>query len=108
MPYLIIAYDHPQMDQEREAVRQAHRDYLASYGRRLLGSGAILDDDGTTIIGGASLLDTDNLDAAVRFEADDPYAAANIRARVEIVPWRLRWWMGNFNSAGHNPSKSTA
>lgn len=105
MPYLVLAYDHPDKQRERETVRQDHRDYLAAQGRRLLSSGALLDDTGTEIIGGASLLDTDVREEAVRFEAEDPYATAGIRQRVEIIPWRLRWWIGNFNADGHNPSE---
>ena len=65
-------------------------------------------DDGKTIIGGASLLDTEDRDEAIRFEADDPYAKANIRATVDIVPLRLRWWTGSFDAAGHRPSKANA
>ena len=84
MPYLIIAYDHPNMEEEREAVRQAHRDYLAAQGRQLLSSGALLGEDGIEIIGGASLIDKDSRDEAVRFEAEDPYSRAGIRAKVEI------------------------
>ena len=59
MPFLIIAHDHDGMDEAREQVRQAHRDYLASYGRKLLSSGALLDETGQQIIGGASLIDTE-------------------------------------------------
>lgn len=103
MPHLIIAYDHDDKDAERESVRQAHRDYLASFGKKLLSSGALLDEDGR-IVGGASLIDTDDRDEAVRFEGDDPYAKAGIRKTVQIVQRRLRWWIGNFNPAGHNPS----
>ncbi|WP_299503290.1 YciI family protein [uncultured Roseobacter sp.] len=105
MPFLITAYDHPNKETEREAVRQAHRDYLASFGKRLLGSGALLDETGTKIVGGASLLDTDDLEEARSFEAEDPYAKAGIRADVKIVPWRLRWWVGTFDKAGHRPSE---
>ncbi len=105
MPFLIIAYDHPDMDKQREAVRQAHRDDLAAPRKRLLTSGAFRDESETQIIGGASLLDTDDRDEAVRFEADDPYAKAGIRGRVEIIQWRLRWWLGEFIAEGHNPSQ---
>lgn len=105
MPFLIVAHDHEGMESRREEIRQAHRDYLAAYGSKLLSSGALLDEAGQTIIGGASLIDTDDRSEAVRFEADDPYAHAGIRAKVEIVQWRLRWWVGQYNAAGHNPSR---
>jgi uncharacterized protein YciI len=103
VPYLILAHDHQGMEAKREAVRDAHRSYLAAQGRKLLASGALLAADDKTVIGGASLFDTDNYEEAVRFEAEDPYAKAGIRAQVEIVKWRLRWWLGDFNASGHRP-----
>lgn len=101
MAFLITSYDHPGMDSTREAVRDAHRQHLASVGKKLLASGALLGEDGTTIIGGASLLNTDDYAEAARFEAEDPYAKAGIRKTVTIVPWRLRWWVGCFDPSGH-------
>lgn len=96
MPFLIIAEDHTGKETEREA----HRAHLASAGKKLLASGAILGGDGRTIVGGASLLDTDDEDEARRFEQEDPYAKAGIRAKVTIMPWRLRWWCGLFSATG--------
>jgi uncharacterized protein len=103
MPYLILAHDREGMEAEREAVRDAHRTYLAAHGRKLLASGALLAADGVAVIGGASLFDTDDYEEAARFESEDPYAKAGIRARVEIVKWRLRWWLGEFNANSHRP-----
>ena len=96
MPYLIMAYDHPDMDDAREVVRAAHRAHLASVGNRLLASGALLAKDGRTIVGGASILDTEDEGEAQAFESEDPYSKAGIRKNVTIVPWRLRWWRGAF------------
>ena len=105
MPFLITAYDYPDKEVARERVRQAHREYLASFGKRLLASGALLDEEGENIVGGASLFDTDDRDEALRFESEDPYARAGIRADVDVVQWRLRWWVGEFNTNGHKPSE---
>ena len=104
MAYLIVAYDHEGMEEERERVRDGHRQHLAAQGKKLLASGALLADDGVTIVGGASLLDTESREEAVRFEAEDPYAKAGIRRDVKIVEWRLRWWLGEFDADGHCPS----
>ena len=60
MPYLILAHDHEGMEAKREEVRDAHRTHLAAQGRKLFASGALLALDGRTVIGGASLFDTDN------------------------------------------------
>lgn len=100
MPYLIIAKDHPGKEAERESIREAHRRHLASAGKKLLASGALLSEDGKAIIGGASLLDSEDEEEARRFEADDPYAKAGIRAEVNIIRWRLRWWRGLFSADG--------
>lgn len=102
MAYLILAYDHPGMEAAREAVRAAHRAHLASAGPRLLASGALLGDDGETVIGGASLLAADSYEEAVRFEAQDPYALAGLRKSVTVMPWRLRWWCGEFAADGRD------
>ena len=71
------------MDRKRDELLEAHRAHLAAQGVKLLASGALLGDDGNHIEGGASLLDTEDFKEAVRFETQDPYAKAGIRARVE-------------------------
>lgn len=96
MTYLIYAIDLPGMDQKREALRQAHRDFLKSHGAKILASGALLDEDGETIIGGISLFDTNSRMEAERFAYEDPYSKAGIRAQTSIHRWRKRWWNGFF------------
>src|SRR4051812_36198561 len=96
MPYLIYAFDHDGMDTTREMIRDDHRTHLRSVGKKLLASGALLDEDGKTVIGGMSLLDTDNYDEAARFALDDPYQQAGIRKETKIIKWRRRWWEGEF------------
>jgi hypothetical protein len=60
----------------------------------------------SSVLGGASLLDTDDREEASCFETEDPYAKAGLRAEVRIIRWRLRWWLGTFDSGGHRPSRS--
>ena len=96
MPFLIYAIDRPHMDDAREAARDAHRRHLAAAAGQVLASGALLDDDRRTVIGGLTLLDTDDRQAAERFAADDPYALADIRAETRVIAWRRRWWAGTF------------
>lgn len=96
MPYLIYARDFNDMDAEREQIREAHREHLRSIGNKLLASGALLDDDGITIIGGISLIDTEDRTEAETFANEDPYGKAGIRKETVILKWRQRWWNGTF------------
>jgi len=96
MPYLIYAIDFDNMDEKREKIRDAHRAHLKSIGKKLLASGALLDDDNERIIGGISLIDTENIQEAEDFAFKDPYHLAGIRQETKILKWRKRWWEGQF------------
>lgn len=84
------------MSKQREAIREAHRIHLRSIDNKLLASGALLADDGQTVIGGISLIDTDDRAEAEKFADEDPYAKAGIRKETLILKWRRRWWDGSF------------
>ena len=100
MPYLIYAEDYNNKDHIRESIRISHRDYLKSIGKHLLASGALLSDDGLTVIGGISLVDFDEEEDALKFANNDPYAKAGIRKTTKIIKWRKRWWDGEFLCTG--------
>jgi uncharacterized protein YciI len=68
-------------------------------GAKLLASGALLDDSGETVIGGLSLLDTEDRAEAESFATNDPYHQAGIRESTQILKWRRRWIDGEFNLA---------
>lgn len=44
MPFIILAIDHEDKNEQREGVRDTHRKHLRSVGSKLLASGALLDD----------------------------------------------------------------
>lgn len=96
MPYLIYARDFENMEVLREQIRDAHREHLRSIGDKLLVSGALLDEDGITVIGGLSLIDTDFRSEAEKFAYNDPYDKAGIRKETLILKWRQRWLNGVF------------
>lgn len=96
MAYLIYAIDHENKDTQRENLRDAHREHLKSIGKKLLASGALLDDEGTKIIGGISLIDTDDRKEAENFANNDPYGKAGIRKEIKVIRWRRRWIDGEF------------
>lgn len=94
--YLIYAIDNENMNAKREEIREKHRTHLRSMGKKLLASGALLSDDGKTVIGGISIIDTNDYAEAERFALDDPYQQAGIRKELKILRWRKRWWEGKF------------
>lgn len=96
MAYLIYAIDKEDMEKQREDCREKHRAHLKSAGKTLLTSGALLADDGITVIGGISLLDTDSREVAEKFALEDPYEKKGIRKETKIIRWRKRWFNGIF------------
>ena len=96
MPYLIYAIDHDDKNDIREELRQKHRDHLSSVGKKLLGSGALLDEEGGNVIGGLSILDTSDKEEAQQFADNDPYSIAGIRKVTTVTKWRRRWLDGEF------------
>ena len=100
MTFLVLVTDRPGMEDKREIARPEHRAYLSGFGSKLLVSGALMADDNKTIVGGASLIDVAAYEDAQAFAHNDPYALAGIRDRVDILRWRLRWWVGAFDPEG--------
>ena len=96
MPYLIQARDDLDKTDLRETLRDEHRAHPATQGEKILASGAILADDGKTIVGGMTIFDTDDRAEAEHFAATDPYAIAGLHLNTMIVRWRRRWWDGEF------------
>ena len=59
----------------------------------------LLDDDGKTIIGGISIIDTEDRSEAEKIASDDSYEKAGIRQETLVLKWRKRWWNGAFLGA---------
>lgn len=88
MPYLIRAIDKPGMAATRAAVRDEHLRYLEPHTSRLLAGGALLADDGSTVLGSLIIIDTDERAEAQALIDDDPFNRSGIFDSVEIVRWR--------------------
>lgn len=96
--YLIIAKDHKSKEVIRESLREKHREHLKKAGKKLISSGALLNDEGDIIIGGFSILNTQDKTEAESFAFEDPYHKAGIRKETQIIRWRQRWKNGSFFS----------
>jgi uncharacterized protein YciI len=93
--FVITGLDGPDTAELRSRTRMAHRDYL--YGAHdavtLKLAGPLLSDDGTTIVGSMMVVAADDIAAAQRFAADDPYCTAGLFAQGRVRGWR--WNAGN-------------
>ena len=90
MHYIIHCLDHPGSLPERLANYDAHKAYLAAARVRILVSGPLLAEDQETMIGSAFLVESDSLEAARRFNDDDPFNRAGVWAERRIHPFLKR------------------
>ena len=88
MPYMIATYDKPGHEHVRDATRAKHLEYLEANVERMIAGGGFWNDEGTSVIGGLILVDVDTRAEAGAFIADDPFTAADLFERVELVRWR--------------------
>ena len=87
MLFVLVAIDKPNALALRMATREAHFDYARRSGNIRLG-GPFLDDKGE-MAGSLIVFEADDLAAAQRWAAEDPYAKAGLFQRSEIRPWKL-------------------
>lgn len=86
MMFVISAMDRTDAHELRAQVRPAHLDYARATGAVKLG-GPYLDDQGR-MIGSLIIIEAPNLEAARRWQAEDPYAKAGLFARADLYPWK--------------------
>lgn len=85
MLFAVICDDRPGALEVRKANRAAHLDYIRETGV-VAQAGPLLDADGA-MAGSLLILDVPDRAAAEAWAAGDPYAAADLFAKVEIRAW---------------------
>jgi uncharacterized protein len=91
--YCIHAFDKPDSADIRAASYAAHRAYLAgaaAIGVMIHASGPMMDDAGAQAVGSLFVIEAADKEAALRFNAGDPFAAAGLWARVDVTRFDLR------------------
>src|SRR3546814_19787248 len=86
---MIATYDKPGHEHVRDRVRQSHLEYLEANVEKVIAGGGFLNDEGTSVIGGLILLDVETRAEAQAFINADPFSAADLFDRVELVRWRM-------------------
>jgi len=93
MLFVIHAVDRPGALPVRLANYEAHKAFLSDaspYGVRIVMSGPLVADDGTTMIGSLLLVETESRENVDRFHAADPFKQADIWERVTITAFLRR------------------
>jgi uncharacterized protein YciI len=92
MPYAIITTDKPDGAELRAKTRNVHVEYLTANMHKLLAAGALIADDGTGGNGGILIVDTDELEEAEAFIANDPFTKAGLFEKVTVTRWRKAYF----------------
>ena len=82
----LIARDKPGAIDTRLANRAAHLDYVTQTGI-VRQAGPLLDND-EQMIGSLLILEVDDMEAAMRWAAGDPYSKAGLFQDVELIRWK--------------------
>jgi uncharacterized protein YciI len=86
MLVVLIARDKAGFLETRLANRAAHLAYVTQTGI-VRQAGPLLDKD-EQMIGSLLILEVDDMEAAMRWAAGDPYSKAGLFHDVELLPWK--------------------
>lgn len=85
----IIALDKPDSIDLRMATRPAHLDWIKDSGPIVRMAGPFLGDDGETPQGSCFIIEADTKDAAIAWQASDPYALAGLFETVSVRHFKI-------------------
>ena len=88
MLFVLFCEDKPDGQALRLATRQSHLDYVGTQAKRIRIAGPMLSDDGGTMLGSLFIIEADDLAAAKKLHAEDPYTKAGLWGNVVIRPFR--------------------
>lgn len=91
MIYVFHLLDKPGGLDLRLARRPEHKAYLAAVADRIAFAGPLLTDDGTTMIGSVLAIDFPSREAALRWQADEPFTRAGLYASVSVHAFQNLW-----------------
>jgi uncharacterized protein len=89
--YILRLLDKPGAAALRDAVRPAHKDYLARVADRIAFAGPLVADDGVAMIGSLLAIDFASREAATAWLADEPFTRAGLYAGTEIHAFVNLW-----------------
>lgn len=93
--FVVFATDRPGMDEWRERLRPAHREYLRRpqpHAVRVCLGGPTLDHEGQRMNGTLLVVQASSQGEVEAFLQDDPYIRNGLFAHLEVRPWL--WGLG--------------
>ena len=91
MIYVFHLLDKPQGLDLRQRVRPEHKAYLAAVADRIAFAGPLLADDGTTMVGSVLAIDFDSREAALAWQAQEPFTRAGLYAGIQVHAFQNLW-----------------
>jgi len=91
MIYVFHLLDKPDGLPLRQRLRPEHKAYLGAMADRIAFAGPLLSDDGATMIGSVLAIDFDSREAAVAWQASEPFTRAGLYASVQVHAFQNLW-----------------
>lgn len=91
MLYVFHLLDRPDGLALRLRIRPEHKTYLAAVADRIAFAGPLLADDGTTMVGSVLAIEFDSREAALQWQANEPFTQAGLYADVKVHAFQNLW-----------------
>jgi uncharacterized protein YciI len=85
---VLFCEDKPDSEALRLANRENHLSWVSTKTDQIRLAGPMLSDDGEHMLGSVFILEADSIDAARRFNSEDPYTLAGLWGNVIVRPFR--------------------
>lgn len=91
MIYSFVLIDRANAVEIRQSVVSDHRKYIAEIADRIAFAGALMDDDGTTIVGSLLAIEFADRQAALEWLQNEPFMKAGLYASTQVLAFANRW-----------------
>ncbi len=91
MLFALTLIDGPNTAALRTRLRPEHKEYLARVADRIAFAGPLLADDGSTMVGSVLAIDFDSREAALQWQASEPFTQAGLYASVSVYAFQNLW-----------------
>jgi uncharacterized protein YciI len=91
MIFVFHLLDRPNAAELRQSVRPEHKAYLAQMADRIAFAGPLLGEDGQTMVGSLLAIDFESREAALDWQAQEPFTKVGLYEQVSVLPFENLW-----------------